>query len=49
MAMDAQVLGAKTLDAKLLDFKVFDAKVWDTGRDTLNKYHLLFPTMNKAK
>lgn len=47
--MDAQVLGAKTLDAKLLDFKVFDAKVWDTGRDTLNKYHLLFPTMNKAK
>ena len=47
--MDAKVLGAKTLDAKLLDFKVFDAKVWDTGRDTLNKYHLLFPTMNKAK
>ena len=47
--MDAKVLGAKTLDAKLLDFKVFDAKVWDTGRDTLNKYHVLFPTMNKAK
>lgn len=49
MAMNAKVLDAKTLDAKLLDFKVLDAKGWDTGRDTVNKYHLLFPTMNKAK